>query len=59
MCARLSVSRKAVQRFRQDPVDPIPCLKVGRRFLYRVEEVEGWARRRARVGVRARSPRRR
>jgi helix-turn-helix protein len=43
----LRVSREAILRLKRDEVDPIPCYKVGRRYLYDPKEVLRWARRRA------------
>ena len=47
LCAALHVSREAVLRLRRDPVDPIPCMRAGRRFLYDLERVKAWMERRA------------
>ena len=44
---RWHVSDEALQRFRDDPDDPLPHLRAGRRYLYIPEEVEEWARRQA------------
>ena len=46
-CARYRVSRDAVHRFRTDSDDPVPCIRVGRRYLYDPAKVEAWAARRA------------
>lgn len=43
----LRVSREAVLRFKRDPVDPIPCYKAGRRFLFDAAEILKWAKRQA------------
>src|SRR5262245_63109388 len=43
LCAYLDVSREAVRKMRAHPVDPLPALKVGRRWLYKQEDVERWA----------------
>lgn len=47
VCTFLRVSREAVLKFRRCTVDPIPCLKAGRRYLYDALEVTKWARRQA------------
>ena len=41
------VSDEALRKFRQNPRDPLPHLKAGRRILYLHAEVEEWARRQA------------
>ena len=46
-CRLLRISREAILRFKRDQVNPIPHLKVGRRFLYEEHEVIGWAKRSA------------
>ena len=43
----LRVSREAILRFKRDAVDPIPCFKAGRRYLYEPSEVLRWAKRQA------------
>jgi len=43
----LRVSREAILRFKRDGVDPIPCFKAGRRYLYEPGEVLRWAKRQA------------
>ena len=43
----LRVSREAILRFKRDRVDPIPCFKAGRRYLYEPSEVLRWAKRQA------------
>ena len=43
----LRVSRVAILKFRRDPVDPIPCFKIGRRYLYDPAEILRWAKRQA------------
>lgn len=45
--AFLRVSREAILRFKRDRVDPIPCFKAGRRYLYEPSEVLRWAKRQA------------
>lgn len=46
-CDFLRVSREAIFKFRRDQVDPIPCFKAGRRYLYDPSEVLRWAKRQA------------
>lgn len=46
-CNFFSLSREAIRKLRKAPVDPLPCLKAGRRYLYKAEEVERWMRRKA------------
>jgi hypothetical protein len=48
-CARYRVSRDAARTLRRDALDPLPCLRVGRRFLYDPKQVEAWAADRARL----------
>jgi hypothetical protein len=48
----LRISRAGLQKFRRDPSDPIPFLKVGRRHLYDITKVEKWAERQARRAAR-------
>ena len=40
----LRVSREAILKFKRDKLNPIPCLRVGRRYLYEECEVLEWAR---------------
>jgi excisionase family DNA binding protein len=47
-CEFLRISREAILKFRRDMKDPIPYLKVGRRYLYEESEVVKWAKRNAR-----------
>ena len=47
ICALLRVSREATKKFRRDPVDPIPHMKAGRRYLYDKTKVLKWAERNA------------
>lgn len=46
-CARYRISRDGAYRLRHEPLDPLPCIKVGRRYLYDPGKVEAWAERRA------------
>lgn len=46
-CRFLRVSRVAVLKFRRNPLDPIPCFKVGRRYLYERGDLLKWAKRQA------------
>ena len=43
----LRVAREAILRFKRDGVDPIPCFKAGRRYLYEPAEVLRCAKRQA------------
>lgn len=45
LCRLFRVSRDAVLRFKRDPLDPIPFLKLGRRYLFELDAVLRWARR--------------
>ncbi len=47
ICTLLRVSREATLKFRRDPVDPIPHMKAGRRYLYEKTKVLKWAERNA------------
>ena len=47
ICELLRVSREAILKFKRDPIDPIPCFKAGRRFLYDQNQVLRWAKRHA------------
>ncbi len=54
VCELLRVSRDAISKFRHDRLDPIPCFRAGRRWLYDREKVLRWAARAAkRVWARA------
>jgi hypothetical protein len=46
-CRFLRVSRVAILKFRRNPLDPIPCFKVGRRYLYERGDLLKWAKRQA------------
>lgn len=54
LCSTLLISREAAHKLRYDPIDPMPCMKAGRRILYRLDEVERWMRRRAEREIKAR-----
>ncbi len=47
----LRVSLDGLDRFLRDPVDPLPGLRAGRRWLFRPADLEKWAER---AGKRAR-----
>ncbi len=53
--SRYRVSRDAARKLRHDAANPLPCFRVGRRYLYDPVKVETWASRaaeRARKGNR-------
>ncbi len=56
---RLGVSQDTLYRLRSDPVDPLPHHRVGRRVVYRPDEVAEWSKRRARRATPKAEPRRR
>ena len=42
-CQLLHISREAMLKFKRDPVNAPPALKVGRRYLYDIEKLITWA----------------
>jgi hypothetical protein len=46
-CKFLRISRVGILKRKRDRIDPIPCYKVGRRYLYEPGEVLRWAKRQA------------
>jgi hypothetical protein len=53
-CALLHVGRDAPRRFRRQPIDPLPALKIGRRYVYDPATVRRWAERAAERAARPR-----
>lgn len=51
----LRVSRDAIRRFRRRELDPIPCMKIGRRYLYDVVEVRRYGQKQAHRAYRLRN----
>lgn len=54
LCEHASVSHEAVLRMLREPVDPMPALRMGRRWLFEPAKVVAWMKRRA---DRSRKPR--
>ncbi len=58
VAAFIQVNRDAVRKFRRQKIDPLPCGKPGRRYLYDREAVWRWATREAeRTQARVNAPR--
>lgn len=53
----LHIGRNTLTRLKRDPVNPIPCLKVGRRYLYDLNKVKAWMARNAERDLRPARPR--
>lgn len=51
----LRIGKHAETKFRLDPEDPLPHIRIGRRILYDIDEVHNWAKRRARRATRRRA----
>lgn len=43
----LRVSLPAIDKYLRDRIDPVPCLKMGKRFLFTREDLVDWGRRQA------------
>jgi len=56
LCALLHVGRDAVRRFRRDRLDPLPAMKVGRRYVYDPDAIRRWAERHAERAARPKRP---
>jgi hypothetical protein len=56
ICQILKVCRSAIYKYKFGIPDPIPFLKVGRRYLYDLEKVCRWAQREAARVQRERQP---
>jgi hypothetical protein len=48
---RTGVSERAWRRALEDPVDPLPCYRIGGRTLFKRVEWEAWMQRRRAVGA--------
>ncbi len=53
ICKILYCSRTAILKYKRYLADPIPCYRTPKRFLYKINEVEKWAKRQADRGLKA------
>jgi len=47
ICEWLHISKECLLKLKRDPLDPLPYMKVGRRFLFDPEKVTKWGERQA------------
>jgi hypothetical protein len=52
LCIIFHVSRETILKSKRDPIDPIPCHKFKRRYLYDLAEVLRWTKRSAERALR-------